>query len=200
MKTWSFDSPDPDSTHETARRLGRSIGGAGLVIGLVGPLGAGKTAFVKGLAEGLGVPPDVVSSPTFVIAQQYPIRDRSKTAADSEGAPEDRPEVLNHVDLYRLEDPADELDAIGFDELFVPGRRCSPSSGRIAFPGVLGVGLRAGSSSCSDRPRVASATATKGQTERTGVAGRSEPGAVVEADGRARLARFGSNGWRIARG
>lgn len=72
---------------------------AGLVIALRGPLGAGKTGFVKGLAEGLGVDPGVVSSPTFVIAQEYPEAGRGVR--------------LVHLDLYRLEGPA-ELEATGF--------------------------------------------------------------------------------------
>jgi len=73
------------------------------VIALDGPLGAGKTVFVKGLAEGLGVPADLVSSPTFVIAQRY---DGAKLR-------------LHHVDLYRIEDES-ELDGFGFDELLDP--------------------------------------------------------------------------------
>ena len=77
----SFDSPDPETTFEIAALLGRSIGARGLAIGLVGPLGSGKTVFVKGLAEGLGVDPRVVSSPTFVIAQQYAIPDGPGDAA-----------------------------------------------------------------------------------------------------------------------
>ena len=100
----------------------QSIGEAGLVIGLVGPLGAGKTAFVKGLAEGLDLPPAVVSSPTFVIAQQYPISSRTPVPSGSDDALHSKkgPFVLHHVDLYRLESE-DELDAIGFADLFESG-------------------------------------------------------------------------------
>lgn len=127
MKTWSCDSPDPESTHRMASLLGRSIGESGLVIGLVGPLGAGKTVFVKGLAEGLGIQTSVVSSPTFVIAQQYPI-------PDDNAAP--HPFVLNHVDLYRLESE-DELEAIGFSDLFESGSVVAIEwSDR--FPDILG--------------------------------------------------------------
>jgi tRNA threonylcarbamoyladenosine biosynthesis protein TsaE len=75
----------------------------GLVIALDGDLGAGKTVFVKGLAEGLGVDGDLVSSPTFVIAQRY----------------EGRALRLHHVDLYRIEDE-DELQGFGFDEMLDP--------------------------------------------------------------------------------
>ena len=65
---------------------------------LYGDLGAGKTAFVRGLARGLGAPPEDVSSPTFTIVQEYHGR-----------------ATLYHVDLYRLE-PA-EVDDLGLDEL-----------------------------------------------------------------------------------
>jgi tRNA threonylcarbamoyladenosine biosynthesis protein TsaE len=98
MQTWAFDSPDAERTLERGVELGRSISAAGLAIELIGPLGAGKTVFVKGLATGLGVDARSVSSPTFVIAQQY----RLATG----------PESLHHVDLYRLESES-ELESIG---------------------------------------------------------------------------------------
>ena len=60
-------------------------------IALAGPLGAGKTAFVKGLAEGLGLDPQAVASPTFTIASEYPAGARQR---------------LVHADLYRLKDPS----------------------------------------------------------------------------------------------
>ncbi len=110
MKTWSCASPDPETTREIAAELGRSIGDEGLVIGLRGPLGAGKTVFVKGLAAGLGIDPRLVSSPTFVLAQQLPI-------PGDDGAPAAR---LHHVDLYRLESEL-ELESIGFYDFFEAG-------------------------------------------------------------------------------
>ena len=82
--------------------LGREIGRtlrAGDVVLLEGPLGAGKTAFSRGLAEGLGCDPQSVSSPTFTIVQEY----RGPSA------------VLEHVDLYRLT-PA-EVDDLGLEDL-----------------------------------------------------------------------------------
>lgn len=69
----------------------------GTTILLTGDLGAGKTAFVKGLAEGLGLDPDDVTSPTFTLVHEY----RGGRLP------------LIHVDLYRL-DRAD-LDEIGLD-------------------------------------------------------------------------------------
>jgi tRNA threonylcarbamoyladenosine biosynthesis protein TsaE len=100
-------SPDAIlSTHVTRSEgetvaLGRDIGrrlAAGQVVLLEGPLGAGKTAFARGLAAGLGCDPDDVSSPTFTIVQEYRGRVR-----------------LQHVDLYRLT-PA-EVDDLALDDL-----------------------------------------------------------------------------------
>ena len=71
---------------------------AGDVVLLYGDLGAGKTAFVRGLAQGLGAPAADVSSPTFTLVQEY----RGQV-------------TLYHVDLYRLEPK--EVDDLGLDEL-----------------------------------------------------------------------------------
>jgi tRNA threonylcarbamoyladenosine biosynthesis protein TsaE len=77
----------------------------GLVVALVGPLGAGKTVFVKGLADGLGLDSTHVASPTFVIASEY-------TSAEGRR--------LAHVDCYRVESVA-ELEGAGFLDLLEPG-------------------------------------------------------------------------------
>jgi tRNA threonylcarbamoyladenosine biosynthesis protein TsaE len=74
---------------------------AGDVVLLSGDLGAGKTAFVRGLAEGLGIDPGDVSSPTFTIVHEY--RGGRLT--------------LYHADLYRLERTATE--DIGLEEMGV---------------------------------------------------------------------------------
>jgi tRNA threonylcarbamoyladenosine biosynthesis protein TsaE len=61
-------------TEDDTRRLGRAISEVlrpGVVIGLVGPLGAGKTLLVRAIAEAQGVDPAEISSPTFVLIHEY---------------------------------------------------------------------------------------------------------------------------------
>jgi len=90
-------------TETLGEALGRALR-AGDVVLLYGDLGAGKTAFTKGLAEGLGVSGDDVSSPTFTIMQEY----RGGRLS------------LFHVDLYRLNDPR-EVEDLGLDEIAADG-------------------------------------------------------------------------------
>jgi tRNA threonylcarbamoyladenosine biosynthesis protein TsaE len=87
-----------EETAAAGEALARTLS-PGQVVLLFGDLGAGKTAFVRGLARGFGAPPDDVSSPTFTLIQEY----RGDRA------------TLYHVDLYRLE-PAEIAD-LGLDEL-----------------------------------------------------------------------------------
>jgi tRNA threonylcarbamoyladenosine biosynthesis protein TsaE len=80
-----------DSAEELVK-LGREYGAklrGGEVIELVGDIGAGKTTFTRGIAEGLGVE-NVISSPSFVVMNSYSARDGL---------------TLNHYDFYRLDDP-----------------------------------------------------------------------------------------------
>jgi tRNA threonylcarbamoyladenosine biosynthesis protein TsaE len=87
-------------TQAIAERLGRLLI-AGDVLALVGPLGAGKTTFVQGLARGLDVPPNRnVASPTFALVTEHPGRI-----------------PLVHADLYRIED-ARELTELGLIDAF----------------------------------------------------------------------------------
>jgi len=90
-----------EETVALARVLAEGFQGGEVVL-LSGELGAGKTAFVRGLALGLGVDPGEVSSPTFVLLTSYPGR-----------------LTLHHADLYRLRGDGDEVE-IGLDEL--PGK------------------------------------------------------------------------------
>src|SRR5689334_14978657 len=79
------------ASEDDTARLGRAIAGVveiGTVIGLVGPLGAGKTRLTRAIAEALGVEPDTISSPTFVLIQEY-----------------DGRLPVYHFDTYRLPSP-----------------------------------------------------------------------------------------------
>jgi tRNA threonylcarbamoyladenosine biosynthesis protein TsaE len=90
-------------TADVGRALASRLSPGDVVL-LFGDLGAGKTAFVRGLAEGLDIAADEVSSPTFTLVQEY----RGGRLP------------LFHVDLYRLNDPR-EIDDLGLDELTADG-------------------------------------------------------------------------------
>ena len=94
----------PEATEAFGEAMGRKAV-PGLLIALCGPLGAGKTTLVRGLARGLDVPPDLpVSSPTFALVQHYPGR-----------------LPLIHVDLYRLAGPGGLRGIDADDWLDSPG-------------------------------------------------------------------------------
>lgn len=105
-----FDSSGPEQTRAIARRLGALLEGRE-ILGLVGDLGTGKTAFVRGLAEGLAIDPTLVYSPTFTLVAEYSGRIR-----------------LRHIDLYRLREPVGfaEAEEIGLAEV-------------LATPGVIAI-------------------------------------------------------------
>lgn len=86
-----------EDTSAAGERLAKRLS-TGDVLLLHGDLGAGKTAFVRGLARGLGAAPEDVTSPTFTIIQEY----RGRV-------------TLQHVDLYRLR-PAEVAD-LGLEDL-----------------------------------------------------------------------------------
>lgn len=92
-----------EQTIELGRELGRQFRG-GEVVGLVGPLGSGKTYLVKGIALGAGAEGAAldVNSPTFVIVNQY------RGRVD-----------LYHIDAYRL-NSIEEFEMLGFDDLCYP--------------------------------------------------------------------------------
>ncbi len=88
--------PDAGATRAAAAELAERVG-PGDVVALIGPLGAGKTTFVKAVAAALGVAEEV-TSPTFIRLQHY------------EGDL-----AVHHLDLYRVKDAA-EFQALGLDE------------------------------------------------------------------------------------
>ena len=97
-----FFSRSPEQTRRVGSRLGGALR-AGDVICLQGELGAGKTTFVQGVAQGWGSV-DSVSSPTFILVNMYRRADPGKGA--------DTTPLLFHMDAYRLESTpeAEELD------------------------------------------------------------------------------------------
>jgi tRNA threonylcarbamoyladenosine biosynthesis protein TsaE len=91
-------------TYDLGRQIAQRLG-PGDLVALVGKLGAGKTALVRGLALGLGLDDErMVSSPTFVLAQEYPAR-----------------VPVHHIDVYRMVAPAAELADLGVDEMLETG-------------------------------------------------------------------------------
>ena len=99
----------PEETVALGRKLAACLKKDAL-IALCGDLGSGKTTLVKGIAEGLGIDPDRVNSPSFVLIREY--RGKRKQ--------------LFHADFYRLDD-AGSISALGIEEYFPGG----------AFPGSV---------------------------------------------------------------
>ena len=100
-----------DETASVARRTAAGLPPGAIVL-LTGDLGAGKTAFVRGMAAGLGLDPEEVSSPTFALIHEY----RPPTGSAHPEPTERRPgRTLVHVDLYRLR--GGEVDDLGLEEL-----------------------------------------------------------------------------------
>jgi len=106
MASLTIDVPNLEGTMALGRRLAQHLF-PGAVIALVGPLGAGKTHFVRAVAEGLEIADSrVVNSPTFVLIQEYRAR-----------------LPLYHFDAYRLRTPA-EFSDLGAHEYFAGDGVC----------------------------------------------------------------------------
>ncbi|VAX35609.1 tRNA threonylcarbamoyladenosine biosynthesis protein TsaE [hydrothermal vent metagenome] len=97
MKSKTIITKNPEETIAFGKKLAKNLS-SGNIICLIGDLGAGKTTFVKGLAQGLKVNPNKVSSPTFVVMNIY------------EGKL-----PIYHFDLYRMEGNED-MAMIGYEE------------------------------------------------------------------------------------
>ena len=99
-------SHSPEDTEDIGARLAEQLE-PGAVVAFTGDLGAGKTAFTRGLARGLGIP-DRITSPTFTIVNEY----------------EGGRLPLFHFDMYRL-GSADELFDIGWEDYLRRGGVCA---------------------------------------------------------------------------
>jgi tRNA threonylcarbamoyladenosine biosynthesis protein TsaE len=97
-----FTSRSPEETEAIGRQLAARLK-AGDVLALVGEIGAGKTTFVRGLAEGLGVPAGSVASPSFVLVREY----RGRLP-------------LYHADLFRLEGMP-QAASVGLEDFYEQG-------------------------------------------------------------------------------
>ena len=129
MPSEQFITRSPEETEALGARLAGALE-PGAVVAFTGDLGAGKTAFVRGLARGLGIR-DRVTSPTFTIVNEY----------------EGGRLPLFHFDLYRL-GSADELFDIGWEDYLARGGVCavewSERMEELLEPGTIRVDLRRG--------------------------------------------------------
>lgn len=100
----TFRTRSLKATYALGEQIAKRLG-AGDCVALIGELGAGKTALIRGIARGMGLTDDrLVSSPTFVLVQEYPCR-----------------VPIYHFDLYRLANPAGELPTLGLAEMVQSG-------------------------------------------------------------------------------
>jgi tRNA threonylcarbamoyladenosine biosynthesis protein TsaE len=99
ISTGESTSLDPSETFDLGKKIGSQLQGGEILL-LDGPLGAGKTVFVKGLAAGLDVDAEEVTSPSFTLVNPYEGR-----------------LPLFHIDLYRLDAGASAAHAVDLDEL-----------------------------------------------------------------------------------
>jgi tRNA threonylcarbamoyladenosine biosynthesis protein TsaE len=104
MDVETFTTSSPAATAALGGRLAGRLR-AGDCVALIGGLGAGKTALVRGIARGLGLADDrMVSSPTYVLVQEYPAA-----------------VTVYHLDLYRMTSPEAEIGGLGLEEMLADG-------------------------------------------------------------------------------
>ena len=107
----------PAETEQTGEELAKSITG-GTVVAMFGDLGAGKTAFVRGMAKGFGIT-DRVTSPTFAIVNEY----------------QGEKIRLCHFDMYRLSS-AEELYEIGWEDYLTNDTVCAVEWSENILPAI----------------------------------------------------------------
>lgn len=99
LSTGEWQTKNAGETFDLGKQIGAQLSGGEILL-LHGPLGAGKTVFVKGIAAALGFDPEEVTSPSFTLVNPYSSR-----------------LSLFHVDLYRLEEGATAAHAVDLEEL-----------------------------------------------------------------------------------
>lgn len=99
QKTREVISHNQSETFDLGEDLGRELSGGEIIL-LNGPLGAGKTMLVKGIASALGIDQEDVTSPSFTLVNPHPGR-----------------LLLYHIDLYRLDEGAGAAHAVDLDEI-----------------------------------------------------------------------------------
>ena len=99
IRLGEFTSISPQQTFELGHEIGSRLQGGEILL-LSGPLGAGKTIFVKGVCAALGIDEEDVTSPSFTLVNPYDGRLR-----------------LYHLDLYRLDEGASAAHAVDLDDL-----------------------------------------------------------------------------------
>ena len=96
------------SSEDETLKLGEKLANQaqpGQILALIGDLGSGKTTFTRGFARALGVPEHLVTSPTYLLQQDYMT---------------ERGFLIHHFDVYRLDDP-EQFEALGVGETFDSG-------------------------------------------------------------------------------
>lgn len=104
IPTGEWQTQNAEETLDLGKRIGSQLVGGEILL-LDGPLGAGKTVFVKGLASALGIDPEEVTSPSFTLVNPYTGRLQ-----------------LFHLDLYRLEEGVTAAHAVDLEELLADER------------------------------------------------------------------------------
>ena len=99
ITTGEFISQSERETFDLGARIGSQLLGGEIIL-LNGPLGAGKTVFVKGIAQALGIDEEEVTSPSFTLVNPHYGR-----------------LLLYHIDLYRLDEGASAAHAVDLDEI-----------------------------------------------------------------------------------
>lgn len=104
VSTREWQTHNAEETFNLGKQIGAKLGGGEIIL-LHGPLGAGKTVFVKGVAASLNIDPEEVTSPSFTLVNPYEGR-----------------LPLFHVDLYRLNEGASAAHAVDLEELLADER------------------------------------------------------------------------------